>query len=238
MNRMVNWIAAGALLGFASLQFSNPMRINPPVKQDFIATMKPPPELAVLFRGACYDCHSNETKWPWYSHVAPVSWLISSDVDQARRRLNFSEWRIEAAVVSRQLERMGNKLESGEMPPRPYALLHASARLGKDQRDEMTSWVALQATNSPLADETAAKIVSTNSAAFIAGRTLFLKNCAHCHGADGHGDEGPDLHQIDWTDEEIATRIRNGKKGQMTAFAGKLNASEIQSVVSYVRSLK
>ncbi|HEY5913220.1 MAG TPA: c-type cytochrome [Verrucomicrobiae bacterium] len=71
-----------------------------------------------------------------------------------------------------------------------------------------------------------------------AGRELFLKNCAHCHAADAHGDEGPDLHNLDWTDEQIATRIRNGKKGQMTAFAGKLSPEQISKVIAYLRTLK
>jgi mono/diheme cytochrome c family protein len=70
------------------------------------------------------------------------------------------------------------------------------------------------------------------------GRTLFLRNCAHCHGADAHGDEGPDLHGLDWTDQQIASRIRHGKAGQMTAFAGKLPPSDIDLLVTYVRSLK
>ena len=69
------------------------------------------------------------------------------------------------------------------------------------------------------------------------GRALFLKNCAHCHGADAHGDEGPDLHNLEWTNEQIATRIRNGKKGQMTSFAGKLSPDQISDVVAYLRSL-
>ena len=72
----------------------------------------------------------------------------------------------------------------------------------------------------------------------VNARTLFVKNCAHCHGADARGDEGPDLHQLDWTDEQIAARIRNGKKGQMTAFGGKLQPEEITSLVAYVRTLK
>ena len=72
----------------------------------------------------------------------------------------------------------------------------------------------------------------------VAGRGLFLKNCAHCHGADGHGDDGPDLHNLDWTDAQIARRIRDGKKGQMTTFSGKLSADEIDSLVAYVRTLK
>jgi len=70
------------------------------------------------------------------------------------------------------------------------------------------------------------------------GRTLFLKNCAHCHGADAHGDDGPDLHDLDWTDDQIATRIRNGKKGQMTAFGGKLTTTEIESIIAYLHTLK
>jgi mono/diheme cytochrome c family protein len=75
-------------------------------------------------------------------------------------------------------------------------------------------------------------------ASVAAGQQLFLKNCAHCHAADAHGDEGPDLHNLDWTDEQIATRIRNGKKGQMTAFAGKFSPQQIRDVVAYLRTLK
>ncbi|HTL18115.1 MAG TPA: c-type cytochrome [Patescibacteria group bacterium] len=69
-----------------------------------------------------------------------------------------------------------------------------------------------------------------------AGRQSFLKNCAHCHGADARGEEGPDLHKLDLTDEQIVARIRNGKKGQMTAFAGKLSPDQIRTVVAYLRT--
>lgn len=78
----------------------------------------------------------------------------------------------------------------------------------------------------------------TPTAHAAAGRTLFLKNCAHCHGADAHGDDGPDLHGLGWTDEEIANRIRQGKSGQMTAFAGKLPPADINLLAAYVRNLK
>ena len=71
-----------------------------------------------------------------------------------------------------------------------------------------------------------------------AARTLFLRNCAHCHGADAHGDDGPDLHDIGWTDDQIASRIRKGKAGQMTAFDGKLKPAEIEALTTYVQSLK
>jgi mono/diheme cytochrome c family protein len=71
-----------------------------------------------------------------------------------------------------------------------------------------------------------------------AGRALFLKNCAHCHGADAHGNEGPDLYQLDWTDQQIATRIYNGKPGQMTAFRGKLSQDQVNALITYVRTSK
>jgi mono/diheme cytochrome c family protein len=70
------------------------------------------------------------------------------------------------------------------------------------------------------------------------GRALFLKNCAHCHGADARGDDGPDLHGLDASDEWIANRIRKGKKGQMTAFAGKLQPADIDALIAYLRTLK
>jgi mono/diheme cytochrome c family protein len=76
------------------------------------------------------------------------------------------------------------------------------------------------------------------SAIEAAGRSLFLKNCALCHGASAHGDEGPDLHNLDFSDQWIANRIRNGKKGEMTAFGGKLRQAEIDSLIAYLHTLK
>lgn len=71
-----------------------------------------------------------------------------------------------------------------------------------------------------------------------AGRTLFLKNCAHCHAEDATGDEGPDLHGLEQSDEWIANRIRNGKKGKMTAFGQKFSQADIDALIIYLRTLK
>jgi mono/diheme cytochrome c family protein len=90
---------------------------------------------------------------------------------------------------------------------------------------------------SPASSQPAASAAPPNAGA-ISGRTLFLRNCAHCHGATAHGDEGPDLHNLDFTADWIANRIRKGKAGQMTAFAGKLQPAEIAALVAYVQSLK
>ena len=72
----------------------------------------------------------------------------------------------------------------------------------------------------------------------VIGRTLFLKNCAHCHAEDATGDEGPDLHGLDKSDEWIARRIRNGVKGEMTAFGEKFSKEDIGALVAYLRTLK
>jgi len=70
------------------------------------------------------------------------------------------------------------------------------------------------------------------------GRTLFLKNCAHCHAEDATGDEGPDLHGLDKSDEWIARRIRNGVKGEMTAFGEKFSQDDVKALIAYLRTLK
>lgn len=91
------------------------------------------------------------------------------------------------------------------------------------------------AVTAPASNSTAATSANTT---VINARTLFLRNCAHCHGATAHGDDGPDLHDLDVSDDWIANRIRKGKAGEMTAFAKKLQPAEIAALVAYVQSLK
>lgn len=74
---------------------------------------------------ACYDCHSNEVVWPWYTNIAPVSWLATHDVNEARDKLNFSEW----TTAEQETDELGEVVESGEMPPIYYGWIHPSARL-------------------------------------------------------------------------------------------------------------
>lgn len=88
------------------------------------------PSTRALALRACFDCHSNETRWPWYSHVAPISWLVQRDVDVGRRVVNFSEW-------DRPYEEAGESAKTvleGEMPPAIYLLLHPSARLSAEEK--------------------------------------------------------------------------------------------------------
>jgi hypothetical protein len=114
-------------------------RSNPPVTADLAA----PPAVDAVLRASCYDCHSNETRWPWYSRVAPVSWLVARDVEEARDRLNFSLWgTYEAKRQQRLAEEMWEEVEKGEMPLQMYLLAHADARLTEDDRAVLAAWSA------------------------------------------------------------------------------------------------
>ena len=88
----------------------------------------PSEESRSLAVAACYDCHSNETVWPWYSNVAPMSWLVQRDVDRGRDELNFSTWPRGAD------DDLHDSVEEGEMPPRQYLLNHPEARLSDAEK--------------------------------------------------------------------------------------------------------
>jgi hypothetical protein len=125
---------------FAALQLFNPARTNPPVVADFIAAANPPAPVAASLRAACYDCHSHETIWPWYSHIAPVSWLVVSDTTEGREHLDFSDWPDEAVRAAKKMDRINEVLGYREMPPKKYTLIHADARLTEAQRKEIMDW--------------------------------------------------------------------------------------------------
>ncbi|WP_457599184.1 heme-binding domain-containing protein [Hydrogenimonas sp.] len=89
------------------------------------------PKTRELFMRACGDCHSNETKWPWYSRIAPVSWLVAYDVAEGREHFNVSMWGIQKKNDG---DEAAEELREGEMPPLPYLLLHPEARLDETER--------------------------------------------------------------------------------------------------------
>jgi hypothetical protein len=146
MKRKLKWILSACAVVFALLQFTNPARTNPPVVSDLMAKNAPPTHVAAMLHAACYDCHSSETKWPWYSHIAPVSWLIASDVNGGRDHLNLSDWPNDDPMhAAKRLEDMSEKIGYGEMPPGKYTAIHADARLTEGQRKELTDWMDAEA---------------------------------------------------------------------------------------------
>jgi cytochrome c551/c552 len=104
---------------------------NPPVTQ---AAAWPDAESEALARAACYDCHSNETEWPAYSYVAPMSWLVRQEVEEGREELNLSEL---DRGGGDELDDAAETIQEGSMPPRQYVLLHPDARLSDDEEQRL-----------------------------------------------------------------------------------------------------
>ena len=100
-------------------------------------------EVRSVLRRACYDCHSNETRWPWYTRIAPASWLIAKDVSQGREELNFSTWdRLSAEDQAEAIRESWESVVDGEMPPWFYLPLHPDAHLSADDRALLRAWAA------------------------------------------------------------------------------------------------
>jgi hypothetical protein len=131
-------VALACILVLAAIQLVPVHRTNPPVLSEVDA---PAPVMKIL-RRACYDCHSNETRWPWYSHVAPVSWLVVSHVNEGRGDLNFSEWPLldfESQGLS--FGDIRQQITKRKMPLRSYTWMHRDARLTEEDRDAILQWV-------------------------------------------------------------------------------------------------
>ena len=110
---------------------------NPPVVKE--PDWDQPATRALAMR-ACFDCHSNQTKWPWYAHVAPFSWVVQNNVNTARTVLNFSDWSRTYALVPQ----APHSVLAREMPPRSYRLMHPEAQLTEDETVQLAR--GLQAT--------------------------------------------------------------------------------------------
>jgi len=146
MKKKLKWIVIALVVVFALLQLANPARTNPPVVHDLMAAIPPPPPVAAMLRAACYDCHSHETKWPWYSRIAPMSWLIVEDVNDGRIDLNLSDWPTnDPERAAKRLGSMSEKIGYLEMPPKKYTAIHADARLTDAGRKELTDWLDAEA---------------------------------------------------------------------------------------------
>ena len=133
-----------AILGLLILiQVFQPSRVNPPIdpSHEMVAHLTVEPAVQSIFDRACNDCHSNRTLWPWYSHVAPISWLVASDVTRGRRRVNFSEWATYAPQASgKLLGEICKEVQDGDMPPLTYTPMHSSAKLTNVDRQDICRW--------------------------------------------------------------------------------------------------
>ena len=120
-----------------AIQFIPINRTNPAAKSDLMA----PDEVKIILTRSCYDCHSNLTKWPWYSRIAPVSWLVTVDVKEARAKMNFSNWDEYDSSRQNVMQNMiWEEIEKSEMPLKSYLLIHKNAVLTEDDKQVIKQW--------------------------------------------------------------------------------------------------
>jgi len=132
MKKTLLFILLGGLALFILIQFLpfGKDHTNPPVITE---PNWDSPQTRQLAKEHCFQCHSNETEWPWYSNIAPASWLIYNDVASGRRHFNFSDWNNHPAEMNELVE----TIQSGEMPPIQYWIAHPGSRLTDQQKQEL-----------------------------------------------------------------------------------------------------
>ena len=132
LKRLILILIGGAIVLFLLIQLIpfGHNRTNPPVVSEPNWSS---PQARALVKEHCFQCHSNETNWTWYSNIAPGSWLITYDVTKGRHEFNFSDWNNHPG----KLEKMVQTIQEGEMPPIQYWILHPSSRMNEQQKQEL-----------------------------------------------------------------------------------------------------
>lgn len=144
VKRIIRWLLLIGICLFAIAQFIRPAKTNPTVEPSMAleAHVQVDPQVAGIFDRSCDDCHSNKTQWPWYSHVAPVSWFVIDHVNHGRSHMNFSEWggydKEEQQNLLRQTCLM---VKNGEMPLSSYTPMHPDSKLSSEDAAVVCRWV-------------------------------------------------------------------------------------------------
>ena len=143
MGKPVKSLLIVLVVAFLAIQVVRPARTNPPVdsSRTIHSQLQPPPEVARILERSCIDCHTNQTRWPWYSNVAPVSWLVANDVSEAREQMNLSEWaKYERKDAEELLEEICEETSKGNMPLPSYLLIHRSSKLSPQDVRTLCEW--------------------------------------------------------------------------------------------------
>jgi mono/diheme cytochrome c family protein len=126
---------------FVAIQLIPVERTNP--KSDPTQEIEAPPEVMAIFKRSCYDCHSNETRWPWYSAIAPAKWFIARDVKVGRQWLNFSIWKSYDEKRKEKLKAMIFKAVGLAMPLGTYVKFHPEAKLSEEDKETIRRWTGI-----------------------------------------------------------------------------------------------
>jgi hypothetical protein len=140
----VKRIALALAAVFLLAQFVQPKRTNPPVvpSRSMEAHVQVPQDVLPILKRACGDCHSSETRWPWYSHIAPLSWIVADDVNLGRSHVNFQDWEAQEnpKEAAEHLALICKEVRDKGMPPFSYRMMHKESRLSDKELETLCSW--------------------------------------------------------------------------------------------------
>ena len=143
VKRILKVLVIAIFAGLVVMQLWGIDKSNPPVVEadSLEASVTVPNDVESILRTSCSDCHSNKTVYPWYSNIAPVSWLLKNDIDAGRAKLNFSVFNTyDPKKKARRLEQICELAESGEMPLPSYLWIHRSAVITDEQKKTLCEW--------------------------------------------------------------------------------------------------
>ncbi len=142
--KKLNYVLAALIILFFLIQLIPVNRVNPEFDVEF--ELEAPVKVKEIIVNSCFDCHSNQTDWPWYSYVAPVSWFVVNHVNEGREHINFSEWLLQIEEKREKIkEEMIEEIEEGEMPLPGYLMMHSVAELTDDQLLVLKTWAFAKA---------------------------------------------------------------------------------------------
>ena len=141
--RVVRWVLLIGVILFVIAQFIRPAKTNPALDQSMAleSHLQVDSKVAAILDRSCADCHSNKTRWPWYSNVAPVSWFVIDHVNEGRGNLNFSEWgTYDKEQQTDLLREICGEVKRGNMPLSSYTPLHPGSKLSGDDIGAICGW--------------------------------------------------------------------------------------------------
>ena len=155
MTSLVKKLFLGSTAVFVVLQFIRPEKnvsAEPPDKDDFIVRLEPPPEVKKMLQVACYDCHSDNTRYPWYAEIQPGGWWLKQHIDDGKRELTFSSFgAYSAKKQAKKLSAIVDEIGGRTMPLKSYTWIHRDAIFTDAQLKTLTTW--LEGVQEKLADE-------------------------------------------------------------------------------------
>lgn len=137
-------ILLALLIAFIAIQFIQPAhnKSEQVLSTDFAKVYAVPGNVQTILQNACYDCHSNNTHYPWYSNIQPMAWIMAKDIKDGKSELNFSEF---GSYTNRRrvskLKEIANQIKDDEMPLSSYKMMHKNARLSKEEKNLIINWM-------------------------------------------------------------------------------------------------